>query len=151
MAMVDLGSFADEKFDPKAWLNDACRSRHSEDPIDSHLNDLEMKLQLMSENIASALEDQSSSSLLKVPRASREVIRLRDDASSLRSTVSSILLKLKQACLSSLNFFLPEFHCRSWLSLKSTNRSALQNCKQLQCNISFIKNIKMDMSYCRSY
>lgn len=97
MAMVDLGSFAEEKFDPKMWVNGACRSRHPEDPIDKHLNDLEMKLQLISENIASSLEEQSSASLLKVPRASREIIRLRDDASSLRSTVSTILHKLKQA------------------------------------------------------
>lgn len=97
MTMVDLGSFADEKFDPKAWVNGACRSRHPEDPIDKHLNDLETKLQLISENIASSLEEESSASLLKVPRASREIIRLRDDASSLRSTVCSILSKLKQA------------------------------------------------------
>jgi hypothetical protein len=108
LVVVDLASFAAEKFDPKAWLNDACRSRHSDDPLDSHLNDLDMKLQLLSENIASALEDQSSSSLLKVPRASREIIRLRDDASSLRSTVSSILHKLKQVCLTS-GIFLSEF------------------------------------------
>ncbi|KAI5075080.1 hypothetical protein GOP47_0009156 [Adiantum capillus-veneris] len=97
MTMVDLSCFADEKFNPKAWVNEACRSRHPEDPIDNHLSDLETKLQLISENIASSLEEQSSSSLLKVPRASREIIRLRDDAASLRSTVSSILTKLKQA------------------------------------------------------
>eukprot|EP00250_Pteridium_aquilinum_P011176 c19884_g1_i1 orf=304-2817(-) len=97
MTMVDLGSFADENFDPKAWVNGACMSRHPEDPLDKHLNDLETKLQLISENIASSLEEQSSASLLKVPRASREIIRLRDDASSLRSTVSTILAKLKQA------------------------------------------------------
>ncbi|MCO5598331.1 hypothetical protein L7F22_061963 [Adiantum nelumboides] len=96
MTMVDLSSFADEKFSPKAWVNDACRSRHPDDLIDNHLSDLETKLQLISENIASSLEEQSSSSLLKVPRASREIIRLRDDAASLRSTVSTILTKLKQ-------------------------------------------------------
>lgn len=97
MTMVDLSCFADEKFDPKAWVNDACRSRHPEDPIDKHLTDLETKLQLISESIASSLEEQSSASLLKVPRASREIIRLRDDVVSLRSTVATILTKLKQA------------------------------------------------------
>lgn len=95
--MVDLASFADDKFDPKAWVNAACQSRHTDDPLDKHLNDLEIKLQLSSENIASALQEQSSASLLKVPRASREVIRVRDDAISLRSAVSTILLKLKKA------------------------------------------------------
>lgn len=95
--MVDLASFADDNFDPKAWINAGCKARHPDDPIDKHLNDLEMKLQLISENIASALEEQSLASLLKVPRASRDVIRVRDDAVSLRSTVSAILLKLKKA------------------------------------------------------
>ncbi|KAH7292646.1 hypothetical protein KP509_29G079000 [Ceratopteris richardii] len=97
MMVVNLSSFADENFNPKAWVNEACKSRHPEDPIDKHLTDLETKLQLVSENIATSLEEQSSASLLKVPRASREIIRLRDDATSLRSTVSTILSRLKQA------------------------------------------------------
>ncbi|KAM7499531.1 hypothetical protein LguiA_023945 [Lonicera macranthoides] len=95
--MVDLSSFSDEKFDAKAWINTACQSRHPQDPLEKHLVDLEMKLQMMSEEIASSLEDQSSAALLRVPRASRDSIRLHDDAVSLQHSVSSILLKLKKA------------------------------------------------------
>ncbi|GMP69911.1 hypothetical protein CsSME_00028991 [Camellia sinensis var. sinensis] len=95
--MVDLGSFSDEKFDAKKWINSACQSRHPQDPLEKHLVDLEMKLQMTSEEIASSLEDQSSAALLRVPRATRDVIRLRDDALSLRNSVASILLKLKKA------------------------------------------------------
>lgn len=95
--MIDLGTFSDEKFDPKKWINAACLSRHSQDdPIDKHLADLEMKLQVMAEEIASSLDEQSNAALLRVPRASRDVIRLRDEAISLRSSVSGILLKLKK-------------------------------------------------------
>ncbi|KAL6007844.1 Golgi transport complex subunit 7 [Asimina triloba] len=99
MMMIDLGAFSDEKFDPKKWINGACKSRHpqEDEPIDKHLADLEMKLQLLSEEISSSLDEQSSAALLRVPRASRDVIRLRDDAVSLRSAVSGILLKLKKA------------------------------------------------------
>ncbi|CAI8615930.1 unnamed protein product [Vicia faba] len=95
--MVDLGPFSNENFDPKKWINSACQSRHPQESLDKHLVDLEMKLQMVSEEIAASLEDQSTAALLRVPRATRDVIRLRDDAVSLRSAVSAILQKLKKA------------------------------------------------------
>lgn len=94
--MVDLSSFSEEKFDPKKWINGAVQQRHPQDPIEKHLVDLEMKLQMASEEIAASLEEQSSGALLRVPRASRDVLRLRDDALSLRSSVASILISLKK-------------------------------------------------------
>ncbi|KAK7258183.1 hypothetical protein RIF29_32696 [Crotalaria pallida] len=93
--MVDLGAFSSDNFDPKKWINSASQNR--QDSLDKHLMDLEMKLQMLSEDIASSLEEQSAASLLRVPRATRDVIRLRDDAVSLRSAVSGILQKLKKA------------------------------------------------------
>lgn len=95
--MVDLGAFSDENFDARKWINNACQSRHPQDPLEKHLVDLEMKLQMMSEEISASLEEQSASALLRVPRATRDVIRLRDDATSLRTSVSAILQKLKKA------------------------------------------------------
>lgn len=95
--MVDLSSFSDEKFDAKKWINGACKARHPEEAVEKYLGDLEMKLQAASEEIATSLDEQSASSLLRVPRASRDVIRLRDDALVLRSAVSGILNKLKKA------------------------------------------------------
>lgn len=56
-----------------------------------------MKLQMVSEEIAASLEDQSAASLLRVPRATRDVLRLRDDAVSLRNSVAGILHKIKKA------------------------------------------------------
>ncbi|XP_016477839.2 conserved oligomeric Golgi complex subunit 7-like [Nicotiana tabacum] len=95
--MVDLSSFSDEKFDPKKWINEVFQSRHPQDPVDKHLVDLEMKLQMVSEEIAASLEEQSAAALLRVPRTTRDVSRLRDDALTLRSALSAILLKLKKA------------------------------------------------------
>ncbi|KAM7272918.1 hypothetical protein ACFE04_027582 [Oxalis oulophora] len=95
--MLDLGPFSDEKFDAKKWINSASQTRHPQDSLDSHLVDLEMKLQMISEEIAASLEEQSAASLLRVPRATRDVLRLRDDAISLRSSVAGILQKLKKA------------------------------------------------------
>ncbi|KAJ6933369.1 embryo yellow protein [Populus alba x Populus x berolinensis] len=95
--MLDLGPFSDDKFDPKKWINSACKTRHTQESLDKHLVDLEMKLQMVSEEIAASLEEQSAAALLRVPRATRDVVRLRDDAVSLRTSVSSILQKLKKA------------------------------------------------------
>lgn len=94
--MVDLGSFSDDKFDAKKWINAACQARHPQDPLEKHLVDLEMKLQMTSEEIAASLEDQSAAAILRVPRATRDVIRLRDDAVSLRASVAAILQTLKK-------------------------------------------------------
>ncbi|KAK6250445.1 hypothetical protein SCA6_004450 [Theobroma cacao] len=95
--MLDLGPFSDEKFDPKKWINSACKSRHPQDSLDKHMVDLEMKLQMVSEEIAASLEEQSAAALLRVPRATRDVLRLREDAVSLRISVAGILDKLKKA------------------------------------------------------
>ncbi|XVF08464.1 hypothetical protein REPUB_Repub07fG0005500 [Reevesia pubescens] len=95
--MLDLVPFSDEKFDPKKWINSACKTRHPQDSLDKHMVDLEMKLQMVSEEIAASLEEQSSAALLRVPRATRDVLRLRDDAVSLRNSVAGILDKLKKA------------------------------------------------------
>ncbi|KAJ7949509.1 Conserved oligomeric Golgi complex subunit 7 [Quillaja saponaria] len=95
--MLDLGPFSNENFDPKKWINSACQTRHPQDSLDNHLVDLEMKLQMMSEEIAASLDEQSAASLLRVPRASRDVIRLRDDSLSLRSAISGILQKIEKA------------------------------------------------------
>ncbi|CAF1753217.1 unnamed protein product [Brassica napus] len=95
--MVDLGPFSDEEFDAKRWVNSTCQARHPQDSLEKHLVDLEMKLQIASEEIGSSLEEQSGSALLRVPRATRDVLRLRDDAVSLRSSVAGILQKLKKA------------------------------------------------------
>ena len=94
--MLDLGPFSSESFDAKKWINSATQSRHPQDSLDNHLVDLEMKLQMVSEEIAASLEEQSASALLRVPRANRDVVRLRDDAASLRSVAAGILQKLKK-------------------------------------------------------
>lgn len=108
--MIDLGAFSDEdKFDAKKWINTVTSQysrSHEENKEDNkessmvllekHLADLEMKLQMMSEEISASLEEQSGAALLRVPRASRDVIRLRDDSVSLRTSVSGIIQKLKK-------------------------------------------------------
>ncbi|THU63803.1 hypothetical protein C4D60_Mb01t19700 [Musa balbisiana] len=97
MVVVDVGEFGEESFDPKRWINAALESRHPQDPLDRYLSDLEENLRTSADKIADALDRESADALRRVPLACRDVLRLRDDALSLRSLVSSILLALSKA------------------------------------------------------
>jgi len=54
--MADISSFADEGFDPKAWVNAACASKPAEEPLERFLAELEMKLQLHAEEVEASLQ-----------------------------------------------------------------------------------------------
>eukprot|EP00850_Spirogloea_muscicola_P009999 SM000057S18429 [mRNA] locus=s57:547827:552731:- [translate_table: standard] len=95
--LVDLAAFSEERFDARAWLNAACAAQPPDDAADKYLAELEIKLQLLAEDIASSLEELSGSALLRIPRAVRDTNRVRDDAHGLRSTVGGILQRLEQA------------------------------------------------------
>ncbi|WOK98056.1 embryo yellow protein [Canna indica] len=97
MVVVDVGEFGEEGFDPKRWINAALDSRHPQDPLDRFLSDLEENLRASADKISDALDRESADALRRVPLACRDVLRLRDDALSLRSLVSSILLSLNKA------------------------------------------------------
>ena len=56
-----------------------------------------MKLQLMSEDISLALEEQSVSGLRRIPRAVAEIDRVEHDTKSLQSRIQGILRRLDDA------------------------------------------------------
>lgn len=101
--VVDLGEFGEEAFDPKRWINEALESRHPQDPLDRFLSDLEENLRASADKIADALDRESGDALRRVPLACRDILRLRDEALSLRSLVSSILLALNKVLSVSLS------------------------------------------------
>lgn len=68
-----------------------------QDPLDRFLSDLEENLRASADKIADALDRESGDALRRVPLACRDILRLRDEALSLRSLVSSILLALNKA------------------------------------------------------
>lgn len=50
----------------------------------------------LAEDISTELEENSSAALLRIPRAVRETNRVKDDAISLKGTVSGLLQRLEQ-------------------------------------------------------
>ena len=71
----------------------------SQDPerVEKHLAEVEMKLQLMAEDISMALEEQSVSGLRRIPRAVAEIDRVEHDTKSLQSRIRGILRRLDDA------------------------------------------------------
>ena len=45
--IVAPGTFSEERFDPKAWVNATCEARPADESVDKYLSEVEMKLQLL--------------------------------------------------------------------------------------------------------
>ncbi|KAF2535901.1 hypothetical protein F2Q68_00021263 [Brassica cretica] len=145
--MVDLGPFSDEKFDAKRWVNSTCQARHPQDSLEKHLVDLEMKLQIASEEIGSSLEEQSGSALLRVPRATRDVLRLRDDAVSLRSSAAGILQKLKKdaAGLTQLSSTVEDVFASGDLPRAAETLASMRNCLSAVGEVAEFANVRKQL------
>jgi hypothetical protein len=82
--MTDLAAFAEEGFDPKAWINASCAAKGQDEPLERFLAELEMRLQLGAEELEATLADCSSAALRRVPFAQQEVSRLKGDVRTLQ-------------------------------------------------------------------
>jgi hypothetical protein len=94
MSVIDLAKFSEEDFDPKRWINAACTNRPTDDTLDKYLAELEIKLQLLAEDISVSLEDHSRQALQRIPRALGEVGRVKDDGLMLQANTQTIVQKL---------------------------------------------------------
>ena len=97
MSVVDLAKFSEEDFQPKAWINAACANRPTDDTLEKYLSELEIKLQLLAEDISISLEDHSRQALQRIPRALGEVGRVKEDGLKLQANTQSIVQKLVDA------------------------------------------------------
>ncbi|KAF6263232.1 Golgi complex component 7-domain-containing protein [Scenedesmus sp. NREL 46B-D3] len=89
--MTDLAVFAEEGFDPKAWINEACTGRPPAEPLERFLSELEMRLQLGAEEVEAGLTQCSGAGLRRVPFALQEAGRLRGDVAALQATTRGLL------------------------------------------------------------
>ena len=64
---------------------------------DRYLSEVEMKLQLLAEDISLALEEQSLAGLQRIPRAVAEIDRVEHDTKGLQTRIQGILRRLDDA------------------------------------------------------
>ncbi|WIA21115.1 hypothetical protein OEZ85_005432 [Tetradesmus obliquus] len=89
--MTDLAAFAEEGFDPKAWINESCAGKPPTEPLERFLAELEMRLQLGAEEVEGGLSEVCGAALRRVPFALQEVGRLRGDVGALQATARGLL------------------------------------------------------------
>ncbi|GAB4818119.1 hypothetical protein N2152v2_005165 [Parachlorella kessleri] len=95
--MADLAAFGDPKFDPKAFINKACAERTGDEPIERFLAELEMKLHLTAEDTSLYLQDHSSRAVTRIPAATKELLRIKDNVQALRGDAGAALRQLEEA------------------------------------------------------
>lgn len=92
--MTDLEVFSAKDFDPRAWINQICLARPSEEPVERHLAELEMRLHLTAGDVEVALQEQSRDALYRIPAAVLEVSHIKGDLVSLKQGVHKQLQQL---------------------------------------------------------
>lgn len=84
----EFSEFAEPGFDVKAWINRACgQAQTDEEPLDRHLAELEMRLQLTAEEIEASLHELSVQAMRRIPFAVQEIYRLQGDIQGMQDQV----------------------------------------------------------------
>eukprot|EP00898_Chlorokybus_atmophyticus_P008927 jgi/Chlat1/9035/Chrsp94S08301 len=94
--LVEVTAFGEDGFSPRAWVNHIAAAKPADEPLERYLSEIEMKVQLVAEEVGLSLEDISAHSLVRVPRAHQHASRLAHDAQALRTHLASILNHFQQ-------------------------------------------------------
>lgn len=94
--MADLTEFAEDGYNAKLWINQACQQRPGEEPLEKFLAELEMRLQLTAEEIESTLMDNSAQAMRRIPFAIQEIYRLQGDIQGMQDQVKIIASQVKR-------------------------------------------------------
>eukprot|EP00742_Colponemidia_sp_Colp-10_P007584 GILJ01008175.1.p1 GENE.GILJ01008175.1~~GILJ01008175.1.p1 ORF type:complete len:800 (-),score=169.88 GILJ01008175.1:8-2386(-) len=122
---MDTAPFEAEHFDLKQWVNDTLRApRRAGETIDKHLSASTMRLLLLSQELQDSIQQSSEQLVAAVPRALREVEKVRMEAWDLRKRLSSTISHLSHVDDQSK-------HSLAWLQEVDTVRSRIETCKEI--------------------
>jgi hypothetical protein len=102
--MVDFSGFSDADFNVKKWINaslihssgGAGAGVAAPAQVDANLSTIMMKIQLLSQDCHSVIDDLSSNLLLNMPRVLHESERIASDSLALRTVIRGIQSKLDE-------------------------------------------------------
>lgn len=98
---MDLpAEFSNPNFDPKAWINSTLRPTESDKTCSAQINQLITRLQLQSQETATAVEEIISQSIVRLPRASLEVQRMATDTRTLGEALKTIVHATEKSSVS---------------------------------------------------
>ena len=90
---MDVSAFSNQDFDTKEYINGALKG-YSEDS-DRRVAELEMRLHLAAEDVSLYLQDYTLKCSQRIPTAIKELMRIREDAMALRTSVATVLAQLQ--------------------------------------------------------
>jgi hypothetical protein len=79
--------FASQEYSPKEYINGLIRSKPEDIPIEKYLMDVEMRLHVQADAMASGLHDLSLKASTGLPAAARELIRIKQEVSLLQMNI----------------------------------------------------------------
>ena len=103
--MTDFAEFAEDGFDLKAWINRACAqasASSADEPLERSLAELEMRLQLASEEIESSLHDLSTQAMRRIPVAVQEIYRLLGEIQGMQDQMRGLSTSVKRDAASAM-------------------------------------------------
>jgi hypothetical protein len=103
--MADFSEFAEDGFDLKAWINRACAqatANSADEPLERSLAELEMRLQLTSEEIESSLHDLSTQAMRRIPVAVQEIYRLLGEVQGMQDQMRGLSTSVKRDAASAM-------------------------------------------------
>lgn len=86
--MDSLSSFSSPDFDVKKWINGLIPQDLSSEASHQQISSLRMKLQILSVEVGHSLDDLSSQSVSRLPKAMRDVDLIKKKATELKKTIS---------------------------------------------------------------
>eukprot|EP01041_Mallomonas_annulata_P008163 gene8163-16780_t len=92
--MADLSAFSSETFDIASWINVAIKERSDEEPLESYLASLAMKLHIISQDYTDQLETGMVDSMMTMPRVLAEISQIEDTIRSLNTEMNSLAEQL---------------------------------------------------------
>ena len=94
-AAVDAAAFADDAFDAAGWVNAALGARKPEEPLDMHVGELLMRMQLLAQDVQYNLRDASDLAMMNLPKSQREIEMIQADAASLQAQTDRLKQQLE--------------------------------------------------------
>ena len=87
---ADFSAFSNQTFDPAAWINTTISERPDDEPLESYLASLAMKLHIISQDYTDQLETGMVEATTIMPRILGEVSRIEDVLKSLEAEMGSL-------------------------------------------------------------
>ena len=95
MQAVSLDAFSEEGFDAAAWVNGALAAKPAEEPLDMHVGELLMRMQLLAQDVQYNLRDSSDLAMMNLPKSQREMELIQAEAGALHTQTERLKKELE--------------------------------------------------------